>query len=241
MVYYYNGKKIFYKFVHGKSTCPILLMHGWGCDGSIFNKLMEFFPNRSFLIVDFPPFGNSDKAIEDWNIFSYVGMIMSLCEHLHIEKCDLLAHSFGGRVALILCAVKRSLVHTCILVDSAGMKPRFNLKRRINVLRYKINKKLGKDTQKYGSKDYLALSDEHKRIFVSVVNTFLEDYCKRIRTKTLIIWGELDDQTPLYMAKRINKLIHASKLKVIKDSGHFCFLDKPLEFYKLVNEFWEEN
>lgn len=239
MVYIYNGTEINYRFIGGRSTCPILLLHGWGCDGSIFDKLTKFFPEKSFLVLDFPPFGKSERSIARWNIYSYVGMVMSLCEHLHIDKCDILAHSFGGRVALILCAVKRSLVHSCILVDSAGMKPHFNLKRKIKVIRYKISKKLGKNTQNFGSSDYLALSDEHKGVFVSVVNTYLEDYCRRNCVKTLIVWGEQDDDTPLYMAKRINKLIRNSKLKVIKNAGHFCFLDCPLEFYKIIGDFWE--
>ena len=94
MVYNYNDSKIFYKFYHGKSRSPTILLHGWGCDSSIFKNLVDSFPSRSFLVIDFPPFGKSEKEIKDWNIFTYVGMLMSLCEHLDIESCDLIGHSF---------------------------------------------------------------------------------------------------------------------------------------------------
>lgn len=239
MVYVYNGKKVFYKFVNGQSQMPILLLHGWGCDSGVFDGIIKLFPNKSFLLVDFPPFGNSDKTIDDWNIFTYVGMLMSLCDYLCIDKCDVLGHSFGGRVAIILSAVKRSLVHSCILVDSAGMKPRRSLKLRYQILKYKIGKKLGKNVENMGSSDYLALPENMRKTFVSIINTYLEDYAKIMSVKTLIIWGEKDDDTPLYMAKRLNRFIKNSRLEIIQQAGHFSFIDRPLEFYKLVNVFWE--
>ncbi len=240
MVYLYNGKKIYYRFYNGRSQRPILLLHGWGCNSDIFKSIIESFPKKSFLVVDFPPFGKSDKTIKDWNIFTYVGMLMSLCDYLHIDKCDILGHSFGGRIAIILSCVKRSLVHSCILVDSAGMKPHRTIKYYMKICSYKIKKKLGKSTAGMGSTDYQQLSPDMKKTFVSIVNTYLDDYARKMSTRTLIIWGEKDNDTPLYMAKKLNKFIKNSQLKVIKDAGHFCFLDRPLEFYKLISKFWEE-
>lgn len=239
MVYVYNGKKIYYKFYHHVSQKPILLLHGWGCDGRIFENFIAKFPDKSFLVIDFPPFGKSDRTIKKWNIYTYVGMLMSLCDYLNIETCDVVGHSFGGRIAIILSAVKRSLVHSCILVDSAGMKPRRSVKYHIKVLHYKFNKRFGKSILNMGSKDYLQLSPDMKYTFKSIVNTYLEDYCLRMSVKTLIVFGENDKETPLYMAKRLNKKIKNSKLVTISDAGHFCFLDRPLQFYRIVNDFWE--
>jgi pimeloyl-ACP methyl ester carboxylesterase len=42
---------------------------------------------------------------------------------------------------------------------------------------------------------------------------------------------------PKYMAKKLNCGIMNSSLHIIKDSGHFCFLEKPLEFNLIANEF----
>ncbi len=241
MIYLYNDKKIYYKFYNQTSHCPIILLHGWGCEGSIFKNLIAQMPEKSFLVIDFPPFGKSDKSISDWNIFTYVGMLMSLCDYLHIDKCDILGHSFGGRIAIILSAVKRSLVHTCLLVDSAGIKPHHSIDYHMKICKYKIKKALGKSTLNMGSPDYLALSPDMKKTFVSIVNTHLEEYAKKMAVKTLIVWGEKDNETPIYMAKKLNKYIRGSRLKVIKEAGHFCFLDRPLEFYKIVKNFWEES
>lgn len=240
MVYTYNSVKINYEYRNDKKGIPVVLLHGWGVDSKIFDSLIENFPERNFLSIDFPPFGESDKYISDWNIFSYVGMFMSLCDHLHIDKCDVLGHSFGGRIAIITSVVKRSLVHSCILVDSAGMKPKRSLKYYINIFRYKLYKRLGKDLSSFGSSDYKNLSPQMKKTFNSIVNLNLEDYAKKMNVKTLIIWGKKDKETPMYMAKRLNKKIKKSTLKVIDDAGHFPFLDCPLEFYKILNEFLED-
>lgn len=240
MEYTYNSVKINYNFYNKGKGLPIVLLHGWGVDSKIFSSLVETFPQRNFLTLDFPPFGESDKNIPDWNIFTYVGMFMSLCDHLHIDKCDILGHSFGGRIAMITSVVKRSLVHSCILVDSAGMKPKRKMKYYMNICKYKLYKKLGKDTTKFGSSDYKSLSPEMKKTFNSIVNLNLEDYAKKMNVKTLLIWGEKDKETPIYMAKRLNKCIKGSTLKIIDGAGHFPFLDCPLEFYKIFDEFLEE-
>lgn len=238
MVYNYNGVKVYYKFYGKRSNEPTLLLHGWGRSSEDFKGLTTHFSDRCFLVIDFPPFGKSDKEPLGWTIFTYVQMLMSLCEHLGIKGCHLVGHSFGGRVAIIMSAIMYSYVKSCILVDSAGMKPRHGIKYQYRVMRYKIRKKLGKSTNGFGSADYKALSPEMQKTFVNIVQTNLEDYAKTISLPSLIIWGKNDNQTPLYMAKRLNRLIQNSKLRILEDGGHFSFLDCPLEFYGAIKDFW---
>ena len=103
----------------------------------------------------------------------------------------------------------------------------------------KTGKKLfGKKIENMGSADYLALPPCMRGVFVNVVNTFLEPYLSKIQSRTLIVWGQNDKETPLYMAKRFKRKIKNSSLMVL-NGGHFVFLDCPLTFYKIVREFWE--
>ena len=101
-------------------------------------------------------------------------------------------------------------------------------------------KKLGKDTSAMGSADYKALSPQLKKTFVNIVQTNLEAFAKTIYTKTLLIWGKKDDQTPLYMAKRLEKYLKNCKLEFIENGGHFAFLEYPMQFYRHLKQFWEE-
>lgn len=240
MFYSYCGVKVFYTYKNKKSLEPTLLLHGWGVDSKIFDSVCKSFPEKSFLCIDFPPFGRSQKKIESFNIYTYVALIMSLCEHLGISKCDIIAHSFGGRIASILASVKCSLVRSCIFVDSAGIKPKRNLSYYYKVYKYKLLKKLGKSTLNLGSKDYLELDENMKKTFISIVNEDLTPYYRNVKCPSLIVWGEKDKETPMYMAKKINKIVANSRLEVIKNSGHFCFLTSPLQFNKIIGKFWEE-
>ncbi len=240
MFYNYNGTKIYYKLIGADLKRTVLLLHGWGRSHEDFDGLAELFSGRSFLAIDFPPFGKSAKDIEGWGIFTYAQMVMSLCEHLNIKSVDIVAHSFGGRVATILSAVECSFVHSCVLVGSAGMKPKRGIKYHCKVFKYKFCKKMGKNLQNQGSPDYQALSPEMKKTFVNVVETHLEEYAKQIKTKTLIVWGMEDKETPLYMAKRLNKLIKNSHLELL-NGGHFAFKENKYRFFNLVKKFWEED
>lgn len=238
MMFEYNGAKINYQFVNRGNERVTLLLHGWGCSGKIFEKFMKMFDDRSFLVVDFPPFGDSKSLPCSWTIFSYASMIISLCEHLNIKTVDILGHSFGGRIALILSSLKCIDVHSCILVDSAGIKPKKSLKKAFKVAIYKLKKKMGKNVDDYGSNDYKSLPPCMRGVFTNIVNTNLQPYLKQIEAQTLIVWGDQDNETPLYMAKRLNKHIKNSKLEVLH-GGHFVFLDSPLSFYSVVEKFWE--
>ncbi len=240
MVFKYNGVNVSFK-VYGKSSLvPCLLLHGWGGSGEVFNDLIARFPDRQFIVIDFPPFGKSQNTIEDWNIFTYASLVMSLCEHLKISRCDLLGHSFGGRVAVLVAALKKSMVRSCVLVDAAGLKPRHSAKYYYKLYKYKLCRYLGFYVKNAGSEDYQKLSPEMQKIFVAIVNQYLDEYCCNISCKTLIIFGKNDRDTPPYMAKRFNKLIRNSRLVILEDAGHYSFLDSPMLFYMNLTNFWEE-
>ncbi|MBO5773769.1 MAG: alpha/beta fold hydrolase, partial [Clostridia bacterium] len=58
-----------------------------------------------------------------------------------------------------------------------------------------------------------------------------------VTAKTLIIWGKNDKATPLYMAKRYRRKLRFSRLVVLKDAGHFSYLDKKGETLALIRAY----
>ena len=152
---------------------------------------------------------------------------------------NLLGHSFGGRISLILASEQHAefKVEKLLLVDAAGIKPKRGIKYRYKVFAYKLKKALGLKPKNAGSSDYKQLPLHMKSVFVRVVNTHLNKLLYKIDCPTLIVWGALDLDTPLYMAKKLNKHIKKSQLIVFDDAGHYAFLDKPLEFNAIVNAF----
>ena len=238
MVYYFKNIKINYYFKSQDSDVTNVFLHGWGCDLKSFLFCKDYLKKGNFLFVDFPPFGKSQTPA-DWTIFTYANMVISLCEHLGLKNLNLIGHSFGGRVAILLSVLCKSQVKKLMLVDSAGLKPRRSFSYWWRVLKYKIRKKLGKDVSNMGSCDYLALDKNMRKIFNSIVCTHLDDFLPYIKADTLIVFGKNDKTTPVYMAKKFNKRIKNSNLILLDGAGHFCFVDRRLEFVRLLKKFIE--
>lgn len=248
MIFVYENKKLHYEyFVKNKSFPTVVLLHGWGGNYCSFNPLLLAFENYNILTLDFWGFGESEKPNVNFSLFSYSKPVLALINYLNLTKCVLLGHSFGGRVALVLGADYPNLVQGMVLLDSAGIKPRFNLRKALKVQKYKFTKFLvnhkcvsARRLLKYGSADYKKLTDDEKRVFNSIINLDLSGYAKKIDCKTLIVWGENDKDTPLYMAKKLHKYISNSNLFVVKNAGHFSYLDSSKVVNKIVKDFLNE-
>jgi len=238
-------KNLHYEYTRVNAKAPtIVLLHGWGGNSQSFFPIYSAFDDFNILSLDFCGFGQSDKPTADFTIFSYAQIVSCLLKYFNLTNTILVGHSFGGRVALILGETDKEIVSKLILIDSAGIKPRFSAKRLLKIIKYKINKKLvdhnlrkGDCLEKYGSVDYKKLSSIEKQVFSKIVRQDLTNFAKSTTQDTLILWGEKDKDTPLYMAKRLHKFIKNSKLFVIKGAGHFSYLDNKQTTIKIIKEF----
>ena len=232
----YNGIDVFYKGSGGTENA-IVLLHGWGASAAAMDGIYNYFASigRAVYAIDFPGFGNSDFPPESWGIYDYADCVQFIIGELGLNKPTVIGHSFGGRVAVILGA--RKAVSKLVLCDAAGLKPKLSLKKKIAVMRYKAAKKRGKAPQNAGSADYVALSPAMKKVFVRVVNTYLDSLLPKIDVPTLIFWGKEDKDTPPYMAKRFNKRIRDSGLVMLDGAGHFAYADKLSIFNASVQVF----
>lgn len=226
---------------------PTLILHGWGgCINSMY-PVKEFFSKKSKTItIDFPGFGESDFPDSGWSVIDYTEMVKKLLDKLEVKKCNIIAHSFGGRVTIRLAEKYSQYVNKIILVDSGGLIPKRTMKYYFKVYTYKISKKfmpkkLQEKFKKHaGSEEYKVLNDVMKKVFVKVVNDDLKPCLKNIKSPTLIIWGENDLDTPLYMAEIMEKEIPDAGLVVLNDAGHFSYLDKSVDFNKIADNFLSE-
>lgn len=79
-----------------------------------------------------------------------------------------------------------------------------------------------------------------QQTFKNIIKEDLTSIYQEIDTTSLIIWGELDDATPLKDAYKINKKIKDSALIVYPKAGHFSYLDYPHLTNKIIKEFLKE-
>ena len=234
----------------------ILMLHGWGCSTKHFEPIAKALEkDYRVTVIDFPAHGESSQPPEPWGVSDFAACVKELIERLGIAPCDIIAHSFGGRVALYLAANEPQLVNRLVLTGCAGLRKPQTEEQKKKSERYQKFKKLylGLEKvkplqsiaenglkflqQKYGSADYNALSDEMKKTFVKVVNEDLSPLLPRIQASTLLVWGEKDDATPLWMGQKMEKEIPDAGLVIFENDDHFAYLRQWPRFVTVVRAF----
>lgn len=216
----FKKSKVFYQ-VEGTGSATVFLC-GWGYGSEAIKPLARGIGGKK-VFIDFPMFGKSEALAEDWALLDYANLVIQILRQENITRAKIVGHSFGGKVAILLSS-KYNITESLVLVCSAGIKPRFSARKTIAVWRYKFAKLRGKDVSGFGSGDYRALPQNAKKTFVGIVNTHIEDACKNVLCPTLVLAGKTDDATPLYMQKKLARLIKNAKLLAF-DGGHFVWLD----------------
>ncbi len=222
---------------------PLLMLHGYLSSKESFHFQIEYL-SKFFKVVavDLPGFGGTAQPRTAYSLDDYVSFALGVINEKCGGRADILAHSFGGRIALKLAAEHPEAVGKMLLVGCAGMKPRFKLKAFVKKKGYKLVKRLSpklaqKKLASFASPDYLALSPTMRESFVKIVNEHLEGQLKRITAPTLVVCGSDDKETPLYMAKRIARGVPDGGLAVIDGAGHFCFCTHTAAFNAVAKEF----
>jgi pimeloyl-ACP methyl ester carboxylesterase len=219
---------------------PIVLLHGWGGSRASFQALEKNMieSGHTVITVDFAGFGQSEAPPSSWGIYDYANSVKVLFDNLDYGEYYVVGHSFGGRVGIILGKDPR--VKKLILCSAAGLKPRRSIRYYFKVWSYKLKKKMGISSKNAGSSDYKKLSPQMKEVFVRVVNQYLNEEAKQITANTLIVWGKLDDTTPLYMAKKLHKKIKGSGLIVLDNAGHYSYMQHQAKFAAIAREFFRQ-
>ena len=188
---------------------------------------------------DLKGFGDNPDMPYPYSLDDYVSDVKEYIYSHNLKNPSVIAHSFGARIALSAASLDSGLFDKLVLTGAAGLKPKLTLSKAVKKSVFNLLKRFipRENLAKFYSKDYNALSSVMKESFRKIVSFHLDDRLKYITNKTLIIFGKNDKETPLYMAKRLHAGIVGSKLIVLDNAGHFCFIDKPNKFNMEVKEF----
>ncbi len=243
----------------GSSGPNVLLLHGWGCNIGLMQPLAQKLKDSfHLLMIDLPGHGESDEPPEPWGVPEYAECIKNLIDSVHFIPCYVIAHSFGCRIAALIASEPDNPFQKMILTGAAGIRKQATEKdkkrsrsyqkkkkwigylkktRILGALPEKLEKKL---REKYGSKDYNALNEEMRKTFVKIIQQDLSGYYPQIKNSTLLIWGEMDTETPIWMGERMKELIPDSGLVRFEGCSHFAYLEQPERFVLIAKHFFSE-
>ena len=195
---------------------PLLFLHGWGSNSQLMKPLAESLSSiRTCYLIDLPGFGNSSEPPEAWDVDRYADMVEAFLKEIIFDstenpETDLLAHSFGARIALKLLTRPdvAANIDKVIFTGAAGLKPKRKpsfylkkytakiLKAPIMVLPGGLREKglarlrSTKLWKKLGSSDYSKLSGVMRETIVKSVTEYLDELLPQVKHEILLIWGE---------------------------------------------------
>lgn len=228
----------------------VLCLVGWGQDSQMFQQTADHLADRfRVTVVDYPGFGQSESMHEAWDVDGYVQWLDALLKVLDVKDPIIIAHSFGARLAIKYQLTRP--VHKLILTGAAGIRPKRSLDTVLRIYSFKVLKQIFKLPflvkyqeplrKLFGSEDYKSISGVLRASFVKIVNEDLTPYLKHIEVPTLLIWGDQDDATPLWMGKKMEKEIKDAGLVIFENDGHYAYWNQLSRFHAIVSVFLEED
>lgn len=231
---------------------PVVLLHGWLANietmRPIANGLSQHF---KVYMIDVIGMGKSELPEKSLNTNNFGDFLAEFINKLKIKNPILIGHSNGGR--MIINSVGRGLVKPkkIVLIDSAGLKDKHGIKYYFKIWRYKLGKnalKLLPETEsikkvkkeffeKNASADYKNSPEVLRKTMKKILSESQEKYLSKIKVPTLLVWGENDTATPIWMAKKMEKLLPDVGLVEYKNSGHYSYLENIGNFNIVLNEF----
>lgn len=219
----------------------LVFLHGYlSCKESFYPQIGYFSRHFRVTAPDFPGFGESDRIPAAWSVGDYADWLEGFFKEQGIVFPYVIAHSFGGRVALKCLA--RGLIDRAVLTGCAGIVKKRTMAYRIRVGGYHLVKRVSPHFAEahFGSREYRSLSPLMRESYKKIVNEDLREEAGRIARPVLYLYGERDKETPLSSGRILHECTAGSKLAVFKGCGHFAHLEEPLLFNLAAEEFLDD-
>ena len=96
----YQNKKIMYRSIG--SGDPVMLVHGFGEDGKVWNKQVEHLKKKYLFIVPDLPGSGQSEMIDDMSMEGIAEVLHTIIHEENIDTCTVIGHSMGGYITLAL-------------------------------------------------------------------------------------------------------------------------------------------
>lgn len=254
-----NGRNVHYWEDGSQHGRPILLLHGGFGDAWIHWK--EIIPLLAFdyhiIAPDLPGYGQSDP-LGALRVRGMVDWLSGLLDALGLDQAVLVGHSFAGLFARVLAAEAPQRVPALILVNG-GVIPAspFFAKAlaytpvigRLAFQRIAASTSARAElTRIFANQD--ALTDEFAgraqrnrealgRLMQGLTVSRVPD-ARNPLIPVLLLWGENDPVTPVWVGENIKKGIPSARMSIIAGCGHMPQIETPDVFATQVQFFLDK-
>jgi len=226
-----------------------LILHWWGGSSDSWFIIAEMLEKKWFkvLVPDLPWHWETwlDRV---YDLDNYWDFVLEIIKKFNLKNFNLLAHSNWWRISLKLLIGKKINPKNTFLVWPAWIRPVLTFKQKIFSFLAKIFKFLkwipwvnffrSLFYRIIWWQDYLNTDRNKylKQTFLNVLEIDLSDRLWLVKNKIELIWWDEDSYTPLYLWKKMSKLLQNCNLTVLKWEKHWIHLQNPKLLFKTIIE-----
>jgi pimeloyl-ACP methyl ester carboxylesterase len=263
-----DGIRVHYQEAGEKSNPALVLIHGFASSTLVWSKVFLHLAAAGFhvIAVDLLGFGYSGKPRDgEYTIAGQASFLMTLLEHLGIQRATFVGSSYGGAVAATFALDHPERVEKLVLVGAVNNNEplRYNLMRLFGspvlgevvsplligsrrLLRWRMKRvydrhALAVDEKYVDARHFPLRASGTQRAIIRTVRGWDAERISRdahlIQKPTLMLLGEIDIESPLENGERLHVRIPGSRLVVFLDCGHQPHEEYPKAFTELVADF----
>lgn len=250
----YKNSSITYNVV-GKGN-PVVLLHGFGEDSTIWNNHFSFLEKHFYLIIPDIPGSGKSPFIENANIETYAEIVKTIMDAETIDQCIMIGHSMGGYITLAFAEKYPQYLKTFGLFHSSAFadneEKKATRKKAIGFINengaYSFLKTSIPGLFKSGTDNNLieplvekgtnfskeALIQYYEAMIMRPDRTHI---LKTFPNPILFIIGEYDNAIPLQSSLQQCYLPIISHVHILKNSGHMSMLEETEKSNTILLDF----
>lgn len=237
---------------------PVVLLHGWGSRAENMRIIASGLATTHRIYnVDLPGHGLSPPPLVPMGVPEHARLVHELIRGRVGRPVTIIGHSNGGRISLYMASdpeMKR-VIRRLILISPSGVAPQRSAGYYVKKYSAKILKlpfeimptpirDFGLDWLRHslvwkllGSSDYRSLDGVMRETFVRTVTHHLNDRLADIDVPTLLVWGTHDTAVSAVQMRVLEENIPDAGLIVLKNAGHYGYLDDYETFIAATRHF----
>lgn len=246
-------------------VAPILLIHGWGGTGSYWHETaFELSIGAKVIVPDLPGTGRSQPVCKTQRLADQVETLIDLLDELEVERVQVVGHSMGGAMALLLAAAQPQRVERVILTSLSFFLTRLQKRVYHGVMsvfkasmglrrpwmvsvpgltqamakRYFHNVPENPTLLRRGLRDFLELDAGTAVACADDAPTdAIPEAGAKVKAPVMLIACRQDRVMPPENVAFTAETIPNCQVRWIEDCGHMPMLEKPDEYLTLLRSF----